>query len=101
MKKRRLGSVLGPGGMGKTSLALAVIESPLVQAKYAARGFWVPCVEAFDIGYMSWKIKRPASLPTGSIFSIAKLYRHKVALLRASSPTMQRGEFVPDDGGHC
>ncbi len=38
--------VLGPGGMGKTSLALAVIESPLVQAKYAARCFWVPCVEA-------------------------------------------------------
>ncbi len=38
--------VLGPGGMGKTSLALAVVESPLVQDRYASHCFWVPCVEA-------------------------------------------------------
>jgi len=26
--------LLGPGGMGKTSIALAIVESPLVQAKF-------------------------------------------------------------------
>jgi len=41
--------LLGPGGMGKTSLALAIIESPLVQAKFQAqRRVWVPCIEAIS-----------------------------------------------------
>ena len=39
--------ILGPGGMGKTSLALTILHSPVVQARYASlRCFWVPCVEA-------------------------------------------------------
>ncbi len=38
--------VLGPGGMGKTSVALAVVNSSIVQTKYATRCFWVPCAEA-------------------------------------------------------
>ena len=38
--------VLGPGGMGKTSLSPAVVKSANVQAKYGDRCFWVPCVEA-------------------------------------------------------
>ena len=38
--------VLGPGGMGKTSVALAVVYSSIVQTRYATRCFWVPCAEA-------------------------------------------------------
>jgi len=39
--------LLGPGRMGKTSIALAIIESPLVQAKFQEdHRVWVPCVEA-------------------------------------------------------
>jgi len=39
--------LLGPGGMGKTSIALAIIESPLVQAKFQEEHrVWVPCLEA-------------------------------------------------------
>ena len=39
--------IVGPGGMGKTSLALAIVESPLVQSRYSESSrFWVPCVEA-------------------------------------------------------
>jgi tetratricopeptide (TPR) repeat protein len=56
--------ILGPGGMGKTSLALAVAESPLVQSRYASRRFWVPCVEAtspavfLQLLYVHLQIKR-------------------------------------------
>jgi len=39
--------LLGPGGMGKTSVALAIIESPLLQAKFQEEHrVWVPCIEA-------------------------------------------------------
>lgn len=38
--------ILGPAGAGKTSLALAVVESLVIQTKYASRCFWVPCAEA-------------------------------------------------------
>ncbi len=38
--------ILGPGGMGKTSLALAVVGFPAIQARYHSLCFWVPCVEA-------------------------------------------------------
>jgi len=39
-------AILGPGGMGKTSVALAIMEHPDVQARFNDRRFWVPCVEA-------------------------------------------------------
>ena len=39
--------ILGPGGMGKTSLALTVVHSPVVRARYSSlQLFWVSCVEA-------------------------------------------------------
>jgi tetratricopeptide (TPR) repeat protein len=39
--------VLGPGGMGKTSVALAVAESPLLQERFSPDNcVWVPCIEA-------------------------------------------------------
>jgi len=39
-------SILGPGGIGKTSLALAIVESPAVQSKYGSRCYWIPCINA-------------------------------------------------------
>jgi len=57
--------LLGPGGMGKTSIALAIIESPLVQAKFQEEHrVWVPCVEAtsaslfLQVLYMSLRVQR-------------------------------------------
>jgi tetratricopeptide (TPR) repeat protein len=39
-------AILGPGGMGKTSVALAVMEQAAVEEKFGKNCFWVPCVEA-------------------------------------------------------
>ena len=39
--------ILGPGGMGKTSVSLAVVESPLIKERFASENcVWVPCIEA-------------------------------------------------------
>ena len=39
--------ILGPGGMGKTSVSLAVVESPLIKARFPGGNcVWVPCIEA-------------------------------------------------------
>jgi Cdc6-like AAA superfamily ATPase len=39
--------ILGPGGMGKTSVSLAVVESPSIEERFPGRNLvWVPCIEA-------------------------------------------------------
>jgi tetratricopeptide (TPR) repeat protein len=39
--------ILGPGGMGKTSVSLAVVELPLIKARFPGGNcVWVPCIEA-------------------------------------------------------
>ena len=39
--------ITGPGGMGKTSVALAVMENAVVKEAFRQEHqFWVPCVEA-------------------------------------------------------
>ena len=39
--------ILGPGGMGKTSVSLAVIELPLIRERFPGGNLiWVPCIEA-------------------------------------------------------
>ena len=39
--------ILGPGGMGKTSASLAVVESSLLQERFSpGNRVWVPCIEA-------------------------------------------------------
>src|SRR5882762_6256142 len=39
--------ILGPGGMGKTSVSLAVVELPLIRKRFPGGNIaWVPCIEA-------------------------------------------------------
>ena len=38
--------ILGPGGMGKTSASLAVVELPLIKERFPENVVWVPCIEA-------------------------------------------------------
>ena len=41
--------ILGPGGMGKTSVSLAVVESPLIKERFPGGNcVWVPCIEAMS-----------------------------------------------------
>ncbi|TDL15775.1 hypothetical protein BD410DRAFT_777771 [Rickenella mellea] len=39
-------AILGPGGMGKTSVALAVMQHELVKARFGKNLFWVPCSQS-------------------------------------------------------
>ena len=57
--------LLGPGGMGKTSLSLAIVGSDLVQAKFQkGHRVWVPCLEAtsaslfLQVLYTSLRVER-------------------------------------------
>jgi hypothetical protein len=39
--------ILGPGGMGKTSVSLGVVEQPTIKARFLPENIvWVPCIEA-------------------------------------------------------
>ena len=39
--------ILGPGGMGKTSVSLAVVESSVLQKRFpSCNCVWMPCIEA-------------------------------------------------------
>jgi tetratricopeptide (TPR) repeat protein len=39
--------ILGPGGMGKTSVSLAVVELPLIKERFPGGNIvWLPCIEA-------------------------------------------------------
>ena len=39
--------ILGPGGMGKTSVSLAVVELPLIKERFPEENIiWMPCIAA-------------------------------------------------------
>ena len=41
--------ILGPGGMGKTSVSLAVVELPVIKERFPGGNcIWVPCIEAMS-----------------------------------------------------
>ena len=45
--------ILGPGGMGKTSVSLAVVESPLIKERFPGGNItWVPCIEAISATHL-------------------------------------------------
>jgi len=80
--------LLGPGGMGKTSVALAIIESPLVRAKFQEeRCVWVPCVEAtsaslfLQVLYTSLRVKRQTDSVMSDILDELKSSKESHLLL--------------------
>jgi tetratricopeptide (TPR) repeat protein len=68
--------ILGPGGMGKTSVALAAMEDSSICQKFPkSNRFWVPCVQAtsadslIHILYSSLRITRDTKHPMDDILS--------------------------------
>ena len=84
--------LLSPGGMGKTSLSLAIVSSDLVQAKFQeGHRVWVPCLEAtsadlfLQVLYTSLRIKRQSDSvmtdiltpPRNPTFSFSTTLKHR------------------------
>ena len=45
--------ILGPGGMGKTSVSLAIVKSSLLQQQFPSHNcIWVPCIEATSAAHL-------------------------------------------------
>ena len=67
--------ILGPGGMGKTSVSLAVVESPLIKERFPDGNFvWVPCIEAtstlLEILYIQLQILGDKQVTLEKIISV-------------------------------
>ena len=66
----------GPGGMGKTCVAVSVMENEAVATRYdASHRFWVPCIGAksiplfLDILLKSFRITQDTGDPLGDLIS--------------------------------
>jgi tetratricopeptide (TPR) repeat protein len=68
--------ILGPGGMGKTAVSLAIVESPLIEARFPGGNLvWVPCIEAtsatllLEILYIQLQVPRDKQVTLEKIIS--------------------------------
>ena len=80
--------LLGPGGMGKTSLSLAIVGEDLVQAKFQeGHRVWVPCLEAtsaslfLQVLYTSLRVQRQTDSVMSDILYELKLSKEPYLLL--------------------
>ena len=80
--------LLGPGGMGKTSVSLAIVNSDLVQAKFQeGHRVWVPCLEAtsatlfLQVLYTSLRVKRQTDNVMSDILDELNLSKDPYLLL--------------------
>jgi tetratricopeptide (TPR) repeat protein len=73
--------LLGPGGMGKTSVSLAVVEHPLIK-KLFPRGncVWVPCVEATSPALLLEILYIQLQVPGDKQVTLEKIISHVNAL---------------------
>jgi tetratricopeptide (TPR) repeat protein len=68
--------ILGPGGMGKTSVSLAVVELPVIKERFPGGNcIWVPCIEAtsatllLDILYIQLQVLGDSQVTLEKIIS--------------------------------
>jgi len=68
--------ILGPGGMGKTSVSLAIVESLLIKERFPGENcVWVPCIEAtsatllLEILYTQLQVPRDKQITLEKIIS--------------------------------
>ena len=73
--------ILGPGGMGKTSVSLGVVEQPLIKARFLPENcVWVPCIEATSATLLLEILYIQLQIPGNKQFTIDRI----VSLLNAS-----------------
>ncbi|KAG8947677.1 hypothetical protein FRC03_000972 [Tulasnella sp. 419] len=58
--------ILGPGGMGKTSVALKIVHDPRVMERYGQYRCWVPCDQATSILIFVELLAKSLNLPPSS-----------------------------------
>ena len=80
--------IAGPGGMGKTSVSLAVVESPLIIDHFTPEYlFWVPCIEAtsttlfLELLYTQLRIPRNKQITSSEIISQLHASTHPCLIL--------------------
>ena len=74
--------ILGPGGMGKTSVSLGVVEHPLVKARFLPENcVWVPCIEATSATLLLEILYTQLGVPGDKQVTIEKI----VSLLNTST----------------
>ncbi|KAG8953557.1 hypothetical protein FRC03_011732, partial [Tulasnella sp. 419] len=59
-------AILGPGGMGKTSVALKIVYDPKIVAHFAKNIHWTPCEQATSIPLLIELLAKTLHLPTSS-----------------------------------
>jgi len=80
--------ILGPGGMGKTSVSLAVVESPLIEERFPGGNLvWVPCIEAtsarllLEILYIQLQVPEDKQVTLEKIISELDASKHPRLIL--------------------
>ncbi|KAG8806568.1 hypothetical protein FRC19_007167, partial [Serendipita sp. 401] len=98
--------ILGAGGMGKTSVAVAVMESEIVGTKYReSHRFWVPCVGVtspitfLQILSKSLRVSQDTGAPLKDIlYSLKSTPEPRLILLDNLETAMSLPEVVSDGG---
>jgi tetratricopeptide (TPR) repeat protein len=75
--------LLGPGGMGKTSVSLAVVEQPLITRHFPGGDcVWVPCIEATSVALLLEILYLQLQVPGDKQVTLEKIISH----LKTSQP---------------
>jgi hypothetical protein len=69
--------LLGPGGMGKTSVSLAVVDLPLIKDHFPSGNcFWVPCIEATSAALLLEILYIQLQVPGDKQVTLEKIISH-------------------------
>jgi len=77
--------LLGPGGMGKTSVSLAVVEQPLIKEHFPGGScVWVPCIEATSATLLLEILYIQLQVPGDKQVTLEKIIYHLNSLKQRS-----------------
>ena len=90
--------LLVPGGMGKTSVSLAVVELPLIKERFPGGNIiWVPCIEAtsatllLEILYIQLQVPGNKQVTLEKIISELDALKHPLLILLDNFETPWNG----------